>query len=152
MFSLNKSTKSTSKAMFKLLSALSIYGGAASLAHACPAEPQIGGVCFTAANFCPEYLYIPADGRLVQISQAQALFALVGTTYGGDGVKTFAVPDLRGRSPVAAGAGPDLPAAKLGQKATMESAPASGGITPKQVTASLALTACIAKGGDFPQR
>lgn len=44
--------------------------------------------------------FLPCDGRLLGISQYQALFSLLGTTYGGDGVSTFGIPDLRGRSPV----------------------------------------------------
>jgi microcystin-dependent protein len=50
--------------------------------------------------------FLPCDGRLVSLSQYQALYALIGTTYGGDGVSTFGLPDLRGRSPVAIGQSP----------------------------------------------
>ena len=46
------------------------------------------------------------DGSLLPISQYDALFALIGTTYGGDGQTTFAVPDLRGRVPIHQGQGP----------------------------------------------
>lgn len=67
--------------------------------HACAAEPLIGSVCFTAIGYCPQG-YFPADARLLPIQQYQALYALIGTTYGGDGKTTFALPDLRGRSPV----------------------------------------------------
>ena len=73
-----------------------------NITHACCAEPYIGSVCFTAASYCPEG-YLPADGRLLNIAQYQALYALLGTTYGGDGRTTFALPDLRGRVPVGAG-------------------------------------------------
>lgn len=57
------------------------------------------------------YTYVPngwveCDGRLFSISQQTALFALIGTTYGGDGKVTFAVPDLRGRAIVQCGSGP----------------------------------------------
>lgn len=48
------------------------------------------------------------DGRLLQIRENQALFAVIGTYYGGDGVSTFALPDLRGRVPLAPGKAPDL--------------------------------------------
>ncbi|MCA1907538.1 MAG: phage tail protein [Magnetospirillum sp.] len=67
-------------------------------AQACPSDPLIGTVCFIGTNYCPEY-YFPADGRLLPISQYQALFALLGNAYGGDGKTNFALPDLRGRSP-----------------------------------------------------
>ncbi|HOB76703.1 MAG TPA: tail fiber protein, partial [Phycisphaerae bacterium] len=55
------------------------------------------------------------DGRLLSIAQNLALFSLLGTTYGGDGVNTFALPDLRGRVPVGAGAGPGLTPRALGE-------------------------------------
>jgi len=72
------------------------------VSEACGPEPYIGSVCFTAASYCPEG-YLPADGRMLNISQYQALFAVIGNVYGGDGRATFALPDLRGRVPVGAG-------------------------------------------------
>jgi microcystin-dependent protein len=60
------------------------------------------------------------DGSLLPISQYDALFALIGTTYGGDGQVTFAVPDLRGRLPVHQGTGPGLSTYVIGQKAGTE--------------------------------
>jgi microcystin-dependent protein len=61
------------------------------------------------------------DGSLLPISQYDALFALIGTTYGGDGQNTFAVPDLRGRLPVHQGQGPGLSTYVIGQMAGTES-------------------------------
>lgn len=61
------------------------------------------------------------DGSLLPIAQYDALFALIGTTYGGDGQTTFAVPDLRGRLPVHQGAGPGLSNYVIGQMAGTES-------------------------------
>ena len=55
-------------------------------------------------NFAPQN-YAFCDGQLMAISQNDALFALIGTTYGGDGQTTFALPDLRGRLPVHQGSG-----------------------------------------------
>src|SRR5262249_60270128 len=52
-------------------------------------------------NFAPRD-YLPADGRLLPINQNTALFALLGTTYGGNGMTTFALPDLRGRTIIGA--------------------------------------------------
>ena len=83
-----------------------------NVTHACCSEPYIGSICFTAASYCPAG-YLPADGRLLNISQYSALYALLGTTYGGNGTTTFALPDLRGRVPVGAGLG-----AGLGQNVT----------------------------------
>ena len=60
------------------------------------------------------------DGSLLPISEYDALFALIGTTYGGDGQTTFAVPDLRGRLPIHQGTGPGLSTYVLGQRAGTE--------------------------------
>lgn len=60
------------------------------------------------------------DGSLLPISQYDALFALIGTTYGGDGQTTFAVPDLRGRVPIHQGQGPGLSNYVIGQRAGTE--------------------------------
>ena len=60
------------------------------------------------------------DGQLLPINQNQALFSILGTTYGGNGTTTFALPDLRGRSPVHAGQGPGLASIQLGQAAGEE--------------------------------
>lgn len=61
------------------------------------------------------------DGSLLSIAQNDALFALLGTTYGGDGVNTFAVPDLRGRLPIHQGQGLGLSTYVIGQIAGTES-------------------------------
>jgi microcystin-dependent protein len=58
-------------------------------------------------NFCP-HGFAAAEGQLLSIAQNNALFALLGTTYGGDGRTTFGLPDLRGRTPVGIGTGPGL--------------------------------------------
>jgi len=63
------------------------------------ATSYIGEIRMFAGNFQPAG-WAFCDGRLLQISQYDALFALIGTTYGGDGVQTFGLPDLRGRLPV----------------------------------------------------
>jgi microcystin-dependent protein len=60
------------------------------------------------------------DGQLLPISQNTALFSILGTTYGGDGRTTFALPDLRGRVPVHQGQGPGLSSYDLGQSAGSE--------------------------------
>ena len=67
-----------------------------------------------AGNFAPKS-YMFCDGSLLSISQNSALFSLLGTTYGGDGMTTFALPDLRGRVPIGQGAGPGLSSYVLGQ-------------------------------------
>lgn len=72
------------------------------------------------------YTFAPAgwqdcDGSLLSIAEYDALFTLLGTTFGGDGVSTFAVPDLRGRLPVHRGTGRGLSPYVLGQVAGTES-------------------------------
>jgi microcystin-dependent protein len=62
-------------------------------------DAYIGQLMFAGFNFAPQG-WAFCDGSLMQISQNDALFALIGTTFGGDGVNTFALPDLRGRVPV----------------------------------------------------
>lgn len=65
-------------------------------------------------NFAPNG-WAFCNGQLLPISENDALFALIGTTYGGDGQSTFALPDLRGRVPVGTGQGPGLPNIMIGQ-------------------------------------
>jgi microcystin-dependent protein len=67
-------------------------------------SPFVGEIRMFGGNFAPQD-WAFCDGSLLSIAQNQALFALIGTTYGGDGVQTFALPDLRGRVPVHQGSG-----------------------------------------------
>ena len=83
-------------------------------AVACAAEPYIGSLCLFAGNFAPRGWAL-ANGQLLPISQNQPLYSILGTTYGGDGRTTFALPDLRGRAPLSAGQGNGLPSFRLGQ-------------------------------------
>ena len=83
------------------------------------AEPFIGQISIYAFNFAPRG-WMPCDGRLLPIAQYQALFALIGTTYGGDGRTTFALPDLRGRIVVGPGNGPGLTPKTLGEMSGTE--------------------------------
>ena len=82
-------------------------------------EPFIGEIRMFAGNFAPRN-WAFCDGQLLAVSQNQALFSLLGTTYGGDGRTTFGVPELRGRIPIHAGSGPGLSSHRLGQKAGAE--------------------------------
>jgi microcystin-dependent protein len=69
-----------------------------------------------AGNFAPRS-WLLCNGQLLSIAQWSAVFALVGTTYGGDGQVTFGVPDFRGRIAVGLGTGPGLPTYQLGEMA-----------------------------------
>ena len=78
------------------------------------AQPFIGQIVMFAGNFAPVN-YAQCAGQLMAISQNAALFALIGTTYGGDGQQTFALPDLRSRVPMHMGNGAGLTPRTIGQ-------------------------------------
>jgi len=82
--------------------------------------PFIGEVKAFAGNFAPTN-WLRCDGQLLPIASYLDLYQVIGTTYGGDGVSTFALPDLRGRVPVGIGQGPGLTARSLGQSGGAES-------------------------------
>jgi microcystin-dependent protein len=77
--------------------------------------PFLGEVQLFGFNFDP-IGFVKCDGQLLPISQYDAVFALIGTIYGGDGQTTFAVPDLRGRTPIHQGTGPGLSTYVIGQQ------------------------------------
>ncbi|WP_417746389.1 tail fiber protein [Rosistilla oblonga] len=91
--------------------------------------PYIGEIKLFAGNFAPEG-YAFANGQLLAISSNTALFSILGTTYGGDGETTFALPDLRGRIAVGAGDGPGLSRYVLGQSGGAESVTLSNSNLP----------------------
>ena len=68
------------------------------------AQPYVGEIRMFAGNFAPAG-WMFCEGQLLPISENETLFQLIGTTYGGDGESTFALPDLRGRIPIHAGNG-----------------------------------------------
>lgn len=77
-------------------------------------DPTIGEITIFAGNFAPLYWSF-CNGQLLSISTNTALFSVLGTNYGGDGRTTFALPDLRGRTPVHVGTGTGLSIKSLGQ-------------------------------------
>ena len=83
-------------------------------------DPTLAEIRLFAGNFAPLGWAI-CNGDLLSIAQNTALFSLIGTTYGGDGQTTFALPDLRGRIPVSAGQGPGLSNYELGEVTGTES-------------------------------
>jgi len=91
-------------------------------------DQYLGQIIPVAFNFAPQG-WAQCNGQLLNISQNQALFALLGTTYGGNGITTFALPDLRGRMIVGPGQGPGLPNIVQGQQ--------SGSETTQLTTANL---------------
>ena len=83
------------------------------------ADPFIGEVVLFAGSFAPEGWAL-CDGQLLSIPSHTALFSILGTTFGGDGESTFALPDLRGRTPVHPGTGPGLSPVSLGERGGAE--------------------------------
>jgi microcystin-dependent protein len=82
-------------------------------------QPYVGEIRMFGGNFAPSG-WAFCDGQLMQISENDTLFNLIGTTYGGDGQETFALPDLQGRLPMHAGQGPGLSNYQIGEKAGVE--------------------------------
>lgn len=84
-------------------------------------EPFIAEIKIFAGNFAPRG-WAFCDGQLLQIAQNTALFSLIGTTYGGDGRTTTALPNLQGRAPMHPGRGPGLTPRRLGERGGAETA------------------------------
>ncbi len=82
-------------------------------------EPFLSEIRMVGFGFPPRG-WAFCDGQLLPINMNQALFALLGTTYGGDGRTTFALPDVRGRAPIHEGRGPGLSDHFLGQRGGTE--------------------------------
>lgn len=98
---------------------LLLLGTALLAIPAAAQQPFLGEVDLVAFDFAPVGWAL-CQGQLLPISQNTALFSLLGTTYGGDGIQTFALPDLRGRRIVGAGQGPGLNPYTLGQAGGVE--------------------------------
>ncbi|MEO1731924.1 MAG: tail fiber protein [Pseudomonadota bacterium] len=78
-------------------------------------DPLLGTIIMFGGNFAPRG-WAFCQGQLLAISSNSALFSILGTTYGGDGRSTFALPDLRGRFPTQQGNGPGVDIRTLGQR------------------------------------
>lgn len=100
-------------------------------------DSYLGQILLVAFNYAP-YNYALCQGQLLSISSNYALFAVIGTQFGGDGRTTFALPDLRGRVPVGFGQRPSSSAYVVGEQGGMElttlgtpNLPAGMGVTSK---------------------
>ena len=103
-------------------------------------EPFIAEIRIFAGNFAPRgWAY--CNGQLLPIAQNTALFSLIGTTYGGDGRTTTALPNLEGRAPMHPGRGPGLTARRLGQKGGVETVTLSEAQIPSHTHAAMAVNA-----------
>lgn len=78
------------------------------------AQPYLGQIIMFAGNFAPNGWAL-CNGQLLPISQNAALFSILGTTYGGDGITTFGLPNFQGRVPEHWGTGPGLPTVDIGE-------------------------------------
>jgi len=83
------------------------------------AQPYVGEIRMFGGNFAPAG-WLFCDGSLQPISENETLFNLIGTSYGGDGESTFALPDLRGRIPIHQGQGPGLSNRTLAEPGGLE--------------------------------
>ncbi len=92
-------------------------------------EAFLGEIKMFAGNFAPRSWAL-CDGQLLSISQNSALFSILGTTYGGDGRTTFALPDMRGRVSIHPGTGPGLSRKTLGQRGGSETVTLTSGQMP----------------------
>lgn len=100
------------KFIFLALMLMTLLTGTKSMSQAI--DPFVGQIALVGFTFAPRGWAV-CDGSLLSIANDQALFALIGTTYGGDGVTTFALPDLRGRVPMGQGNGVGLTPAIQGE-------------------------------------
>ena len=117
-------------------------------------EGTMATILIFAGNFAPRAWKF-CDGSLLPISQYEALFSLLGTTYGGDGQTTFALPDLRGRIPVGTGTGAGLANVVLGQMAGTESVTLTQAQLPAHahtMSASVGTTSANADGSKNPAK
>ena len=108
-------------------------------------NPYVGEIRLFAGNFAPNGWAL-CQGQLVAIAENETLFNLIGTTYGGDGQETFALPDLRGRVPVHQGQGPGLSPRTLGHLGGTETVTLQPGQTPSHTHAARASTAAATLG------
>lgn len=116
-------------------------------------EPYfMGQIEMFGGNFAPRGWAL-CDGQLLNISQYQALFSILGTMYGGDGRTTFGLPDLRGRVPMHAGTGPGLSQKRLGLKSGTPSTTLTDNTMPSHshvatTTANLSLSGSAVTGSE----
>ncbi len=115
-------------------------------------EAFFGEMRFFTGDFAPRG-WAKCDGQLMQIAQNQSLYSIIGTTYGGDGITTFALPDMRGRIPMHAGHGPNgvITAGDSGGNQSQLKQNTSGGLGVA-TNATQAVNCIIAIDGLYPSR
>lgn len=113
-------------------------------------EPFLGEIRTFAGNFAPTNWAL-CDGRLLSIAQYTALFSLLGTTYGGDGKVTFALPNLQGNAPMHWGDGPGLTPRNIGETTGSTTVTLTSAEMPAhthQVGASQSSASALSPGGN----
>jgi len=111
-------------------------------------EPFIGQIALFAFGFTPRH-WAQCNGQLLPISQYQALFSLLGTKYGGDGRTNFALPDLRGRTPVHRGRGTPVAPQEMATRTPVRSADQADSQPP---LGAVAMNFCMALDGIYPSQ
>lgn len=114
-----KSQKNNSMQSMLVIGMLGLAGGILA-PQVAQAQPYVGEIACGGWNFCPSG-WGECNGSLLPISENEALFSLIGTTYGGDGQSTFAVPNIQARAIVHQGTGPGLSNRVIGETGGVES-------------------------------
>jgi microcystin-dependent protein len=125
------------KTLFRLSIVMLAIGSTWTVTQTASAQVQgyVGEIRMFAGNFAPRGWAL-CNGQLLPVSQNDALFSIIGTTYGGDARNTLALPDLRGRVPVHPGKGPGLTPRTLGQRGGTEAVRLKAGAKAAQAAAS----------------
>jgi microcystin-dependent protein len=133
-----------------LTSALLLFMSLSSFAQI---KGFIGEVKLTAGTYAPRGWAI-CVGQILPISQNTALFSILGTSFGGDGRTTFALPDLRGRVPVGVGTGPGIVPVRIGQQmgVTQTNLTTGDHLVVTGHTPTLGMHYIICLYGDYPPR
>lgn len=132
------------KLMTGVALAVGLSGGAAQAQ-----EMWLGQIVPVGFNFCPRST-AEAAGQLLAISSHTALFSLYGTTYGGDGRTTFALPDLRGRVPIGTGHGPGLSDRREGARGGTETVTLSVNQMPNHTHSGAGTPTAVPTPGSSP--
>lgn len=137
---------------FGAVAALAIGFSAPAQQASADADPMLGDMMQVGFNFCPRGWAL-ADGQILPINTNQSLFSLLGATYGGDGRTSFALPDLRGRSPIGYGTGnTSLPTYAWGERGGRQTNTMTTSTMPAHnhpVNASNTQATKFGPGGDY---
>ncbi len=131
-----------------------LIGGMHGTVRAQATDPFLGQLMLVPYNFAPRG-WAFCQGQILPIAQNTALFSLLGTTYGGNGQTTFALPDLRGRVPIGEGQGPGLSAYVLGEQGGAETHTLTVNEMPAHthlVSADTSVGSSDKPGGKLPAR